>query len=88
MTTLRINNKDKKRLDMICRKARFSQAEVFCLIIVALKKQRMAKRLKCDFESLAVDASAMKNYAKDSQILDQASFDGLLEGCRRIIPLG
>jgi hypothetical protein len=79
MATIRINDDDKKKLDWLCQEAQLSQPEAFHLALAAWEKQRLSKRLKLDYEALALDAEAMQAYKADSQILDRTSADGLIE---------
>jgi len=77
MATIPINDNDKKKLDRICREADLSQPEVFHLAIAAFEKQRLSKRLKLDFEALALNEAALDEYKAESQIFDRASSGGL-----------
>jgi predicted transcriptional regulator len=79
MATIRINDDDKKKLDKICREANLSHPEIFHLAIAAFEKQRLSKRLKLDFEVLALNETALDEYKIESHIFDHASSDGLLE---------
>ena len=78
MPTIRINAKDKNKLDEICRKTDLSQPDVFHWAIGALEKERMAKQLESDFGALAADSEALRDYKSESKVFDQASADGLI----------
>lgn len=77
MANIRVNESDKALLDSFCDQHKITHAEGFHFAMNLLKKDQFAKTVSAQFEALAANPEALREYRDESNLWETVSEDGI-----------